>query len=74
MVLWDGSWVDARTLHKELKVGKVFGAWIIGRINKYEFTENEKFAFQKGKAKKAEVSIIRKSTLLPLIWQKNYQW
>lgn len=39
----DGSWIDARTLHKELKVGKVFANWIKDRINKYEFVENEDF-------------------------------
>lgn len=40
-----GSWIDARTLHKELKVGKVFGAWIAGCIDKYEFIENEDYKF-----------------------------
>lgn len=39
----DGSWIDARTLHKELKVGKVFANWIKDRIHKYEFVENEDF-------------------------------
>lgn len=39
----DGSWIDARTLHKELKVGKIFGAWIVSRIEKYEFIENDDF-------------------------------
>ncbi|WP_199714589.1 antA/AntB antirepressor family protein [Roseburia sp. 1XD42-69] len=50
----DGSWIDARTLHKELKVGKVFGAWIAGRIDKYEFIENEdyKVCFPKRESKK----------------------
>lgn len=38
-----GSWIDARTLHKELKVGKDFTNWIKDRINKYEFVENEDF-------------------------------
>lgn len=38
-----GSWIDARTLHKELKVGKVFANWIKDRINKYEFVENEDY-------------------------------
>ena len=33
----DGSWIDARMLHKELKVGKDFTNWIKGRISKYEF-------------------------------------
>lgn len=36
-----GSWIDARTLHKELKVGKKFTDWIKGRIDKYEFIELE---------------------------------
>lgn len=45
MVLWDGSWIDARTLHKELKVGKDFTTWINGRINKYEFIENDYYKF-----------------------------
>ena len=40
-----GSWIDARTLHKELKVGKDFTNWIKGRINKYEFIENEDYKF-----------------------------
>lgn len=39
----DGSWIDARTLHKELKVGKDFTNWIKGRISKYEFIENEDY-------------------------------
>lgn len=26
-----------------MKVGKIFGAWIVGRIDKYEFTENEDY-------------------------------
>ena len=38
-----GSWINAKTLHKELKVGKVFANWIKDRINKYEFVENEDF-------------------------------
>lgn len=37
----DGSWVDARVLHSELKVGKDFTNWIKGRISKYEFIEND---------------------------------
>lgn len=39
----DSSWIDGRTLHKELKVGKVFVAWIVSRIEKYDFTENDDF-------------------------------
>ena len=39
----DVSWIDARMLHKELKVGKDFTNWIKGRINKYEFIENEDY-------------------------------
>lgn len=39
----DGSWIDAGTLHKELKVGKDFTTWIKGRISKYEFVENEDY-------------------------------
>lgn len=41
----DGSWVDARVLHSELKVGKDFTTWLKGRISKYEFTENEDYKF-----------------------------
>ena len=37
----DGSWVDVRVLHSELKVGKDFTNWIKGRISKYEFIEND---------------------------------
>lgn len=51
MVLWDGSWVDARTLHKELKVGKDFTNWIKGRISKYEFVENEDYKFSPKRVK-----------------------
>lgn len=44
MCVYDfGSWIDARTLHKELKVGKDFTNWIKGRISKYEFVENEDY-------------------------------
>lgn len=39
----DGSWIDARTLHNELKVGKDFATWIKGRISKYEFVENDDY-------------------------------
>ena len=39
----DGSWINAKTLHKELKVGKDFTTWIKGRISKYEFVENEDY-------------------------------
>ena len=39
------SWIDASTLHKELKVGKDFTTWIKGRISKYEFIENEDYKF-----------------------------
>lgn len=47
----DGSWIDARTLHKELKVGKVFANWIKGKIAKYEFTENDDYKFLPKRAK-----------------------
>lgn len=49
----DGSWIDARTLHKELKVGKDFTTWIKGRISKYEFVEDEdyKVCFPKRESK-----------------------
>ena len=47
----DGSWIDARTLHKELKVGKVFANWIKGKIAKYEFVENEDYKFLPKRAK-----------------------
>lgn len=36
-------YIDARALHKELNVGKNFTNWIKGRINKYEFIENEDY-------------------------------
>lgn len=39
----DGSWIDARTLHKQLGVGKDFTNWIKGRIAKYDFIENEDY-------------------------------
>jgi len=39
----DGSWVDARTLHQELKVGKDFTTWIKGKIKKYEFINGEDY-------------------------------
>lgn len=55
----DGSWIDARTLHKELKVGKDFTNWIKGRISKYEFIENEdwKLTFAKtGERKNVKVN------------------
>jgi len=43
MASWDSSWVDAGTLHKELKAGKAFTNWIKGRINRYEFVGNEDY-------------------------------
>lgn len=50
----DGSWIDARTLHKELKIGKDFTTWIKGRISKYEFEKYEdyKFSPKRGKTSK----------------------
>ena len=45
------SWIDARTLHKELGVGKDFTNWVKGRISKYEFTENEDYKFSPKLAK-----------------------
>lgn len=35
--------VSARELHQGLGVGKVFGAWIKNRIDKYCFVENEDY-------------------------------
>ncbi len=35
--------VNARDLHIFLEVGKVFGAWMAGRIKKYNFVENEDY-------------------------------
>lgn len=55
----DGSWIDARTLHKELRVGKDFTTWIKGKISKYEFIENEdwKLTFTKtGERKNVKVN------------------
>lgn len=46
-----GAWIDARTLHKELKVGKVFANWIKDKIAKYEFVENEDYKFLPKRAK-----------------------
>lgn len=71
----DGSWIDARMLHKELKVGKDFTTWIKGKISKYEFIENEdyKFCSPNGGAK-VEVVIISLTTLSLLIWQRNCLW
>lgn len=43
MVIKDGSWIDARTLHKELRVGKDFTTWLKGRIKKYDFIKNEDY-------------------------------
>lgn len=50
----DGSWIEARTLHKELGVKKKFTDWIKERICKYEFTENDDYKFfpKKGKTSK----------------------
>ena len=35
--------VNARDLHLELKVGKVFAAWILERIEKYQFIDGQDF-------------------------------
>lgn len=35
--------MNARTLHDYLGIGKVFGAWITGRIKKYDFLENKDY-------------------------------
>ncbi|WIX32501.1 antA/AntB antirepressor family protein [Salinicola sp. JS01] len=47
--------VDARTLHRFLEVGKVFGAWIQERIKQYGFEENHDYliAFQNEKTNSA---------------------
>lgn len=34
------NWINARDLHEQLGVGKVFANWIKGRIEKYDFEEN----------------------------------
>lgn len=36
--------VDARELHKWLKSGEMFSKWIVGRIKKYGFDENQDYA------------------------------
>lgn len=36
--------VDARTLHQWLKSGEMFSKWVVGRIKKYGFIENQDFA------------------------------
>lgn len=75
MVLWDGSWIDARTLHKELKVGKVFANWIKGKIAKYEFIEMKIISFcQNGQKPLNKEAGQQMNTLSLLIWQRNYQW
>lgn len=77
MASWDSSWVDAGTLHKELKVGKAFTNWIKGRINRYEFVGNEDYKPDSPKRvnqnSHGEIENLR-SALSLLIWQKNYQW
>lgn len=35
--------VDARELHKWLKSGEMFSKWIVGRIKKYGFDENQDY-------------------------------
>jgi len=40
--------VNARDLHGFLEVGKVFGAWIVERIEAYGFTEHQDFEVVKG--------------------------
>ncbi len=35
--------INARELHKALKVGRDFTTWIKDRINKYKFIQNEDF-------------------------------
>lgn len=58
-----------------MKVGKDFTNWIKGRINKYEFVENEdwKLTFAKtGERKNVMVATENLCiTLSFLIWQKN---
>lgn len=59
VVIKDGSWIDARTLHKELGVGKKFTDWIKGKIKKYEFINGEdyKLTFTKtGERKNVKVN------------------
>ena len=67
----DGSWIDARTLHKELGVGKDFTTWIKGRIEKYEFVENEDWKLTIAKTGKRS-NVIQKYTLSLSTWRKNY--
>ena len=39
----EGFCIDARSLHKQLKIGTEFAKWIKRRIDKYNFIENEDF-------------------------------
>ncbi len=66
----DGSWIDARTLHKELGVGKDFTTWIKGRISKYEFVENEDYKLTIAKIGKRS-NVIQKDYSLTLDMAKE---
>lgn len=46
---------DARTLHKFLQVGRLFGGWISGRIEKYGFVEGYDYVVVKTAQREEEV-------------------
>lgn len=56
----DGLWIDARTLHKELGVGKDFTTWLKGKIKKYEFTEHEDYKFSPKRGKTSKQGLLRR--------------
>ena len=67
----DGSWIDARTLHKELSVGKEFANWIKGKISKYDFVENEDWKLTIAKTGKRS-NVIQKDYSLTLDMAKEF--
>lgn len=72
-----GSWVDARTLHKELGVGKDFTTWLKGKISKQEFIENEDWKLDSPKRGIKNLTVETgnpRTTLLLSTWQRYYQW
>lgn len=42
--------VNARELHKYLQVGRVFAAWITGRLAKYEFVEGTDYVIRENRS------------------------
>ena len=68
--------INARDVHRLLKVGRDYSKWIKARINQAGFIENQDFAIfcttKWASKKKPEEDTIGLIISLPLIWQSTF--